>query len=115
MNVGLALTSALYGATVVNHMEVSDLIKDPETGKITGVKVKDLLSEKKGGILSFGGADQEEFFVEAKVRTLDLQITLSAHSCAISDKCARRGSLMPLGLLRTVSGNLIQAKKRQRL
>lgn len=69
MNVGLALTSALYGATVVNHMEVKDLIKDPETGKITGIKVKDLLNEKKGGRLSFGGAaDQDEFFVEAKVR-----------------------------------------------
>lgn len=69
MNVGLALTSALYGATVVNHMEVRDLVKDPETGKITGVKVKDLLHEKKGSRYSFGGAaDQDEFFVEAKVR-----------------------------------------------
>lgn len=86
MNVGLALTSALYGATVVNHMEVRDLIKDPETGQITGVMVKDLLQEKKGGRLSFGGADQEQFFVEAKVRTLDLQIMSFVCSCVISDE-----------------------------
>lgn len=78
MNVGLALTSALYGATVVNHMEVKDLIKDPETGQITGIMVKDLLHEKKGSRLGFGGVDQEEFFVEAKVRTLlGLQIVPS--------------------------------------
>lgn len=80
MNVGLALTSALYGATVVNHMEVSSLVKDPETGKITGIKVKDILHEKKGGRLGFGRADQEEFFVEAKVRTLNIDIMLSVDS-----------------------------------
>lgn len=85
MNVGLALTSALYGATVINHMEVRDLIKDPETGKITGIMVKDLLPEKKGGNLGFSGADQGEFFVEAKVGTLDLQVMPSAQSGTISD------------------------------
>lgn len=114
MNVGLALTSALYGATVVNHMEVSSLVKDPETGKITGIKVKDILHEKKGGRLGFGRADQEEFFVEAKVRTLNIHIILSVYSYVISDKCACRVLLMPLGLLRTASGNLIRVKKPQR-
>lgn len=73
MNVGLALTSALYGATVINHMEVKDLIKDPVTGKITGVKVKDLLHERRSGRLGFGeGVGQDEFLVEAKVRRSDL-------------------------------------------
>lgn len=115
MNVGLALTSALYGATVINHMEVSGLVKDPKTGKITGIKVKDILHEKKGGRLGFGRADQEEFFVEAKVRTLDLQIILSVYSYVISDKCAYRVLLMPLGLLPTASGNSTQVKRLQRL
>lgn len=68
MNVTLALTAALHGATVVNHAEVTDLIKDPATGKITGVKVKDLLHERKGGKLGKGeGLAQQEFTVEAKV------------------------------------------------
>lgn len=68
MNVGLALTAALYGATVINHMEVKDLVKDPVTGKITGVKVKDLLHEKRSGRLGFGeGIGQDEVLVEAKV------------------------------------------------
>jgi glycerol-3-phosphate dehydrogenase len=59
MNVTLALTAALYGATVVNHAEVNELVKDPATGKITGVKIKDLLQE--------GRAD-DGFYVKAKVR-----------------------------------------------
>ncbi|KAF8418582.1 glycerol-3-phosphate dehydrogenase [Tirmania nivea] len=42
MNVALAMTSALYGATVVNHMEVTQLLKD-SSGQITGVKVRDCL------------------------------------------------------------------------
>lgn len=68
MNVGLALTAALYGATVINHMEVQDLVKDPATGKITGVKVKDLLHEKRGGRLGFGeDIGHDEVLVEAKV------------------------------------------------
>ncbi|RPB14620.1 glycerol-3-phosphate dehydrogenase [Morchella conica CCBAS932] len=67
MNVGLALTAALYGATVINHMEVQDLVKDPATGKITGVKVKDLLHEKRGGRLGFGeDIGHDEVLVEAK-------------------------------------------------
>lgn len=47
MNVALAMTSALYGATVVNHMEVTELLKD-ETGRIKGVKVRDMLSDSAG-------------------------------------------------------------------
>lgn len=47
MNVTLALTAALYGSTVVNHAEVNELVKDPATGKITGVRVRDLLQEGK--------------------------------------------------------------------
>ncbi|RPB25952.1 DAO-domain-containing protein [Terfezia boudieri ATCC MYA-4762] len=42
MNVALAMTSALYGATVVNHMEVTQLLKD-SFGQITGVKVQNCL------------------------------------------------------------------------
>jgi hypothetical protein len=46
MNVSLALTAALYGATVVNHCEVKELVKDPSTGRITAVKVKDMLPDR---------------------------------------------------------------------
>lgn len=42
MNVTIALTAALHGATVLNHAEVTKLIKD-ENGRITGVEIKDLI------------------------------------------------------------------------
>ncbi|RPB05329.1 DAO-domain-containing protein [Choiromyces venosus 120613-1] len=63
MNVSIALTAALYGATIVNHVEVNELIKDPATGKVTGVKVRDLLHEGKGGRV---GRGEDEFIVMAK-------------------------------------------------
>lgn len=65
MNIAIALTGALYGATVVNHAEVTELVKDPTTGQITGVKIRDLLHEKKKGWTGAGGED--EFYVKAKV------------------------------------------------
>jgi glycerol-3-phosphate dehydrogenase len=54
MNVSLAMTAALYGATVVNHMEVTGLEKDP-AGKICGAKVKDVLSEDKEFVVKARG------------------------------------------------------------
>ena len=59
MNVSLAMTAALYGATVVNHMEVTALEKDP-AGRLNGARLKDLLPEKDG-------EKAEEFYVKAKV------------------------------------------------
>ncbi|MCJ1475230.1 mitochondrial glycerol-3-phosphate dehydrogenase [Lambiella insularis] len=47
MNVSLAMTAALYGATVVNHMEVTGLEKDA-SGRLCGARVKDLVQEKDG-------------------------------------------------------------------
>ncbi|KAG8527872.1 uncharacterized protein KY384_006788 [Bacidia gigantensis] len=47
MNVSLAMTAALYGATVVNHMEVTGLQKD-SNGKLIGAEVKDLIQERNG-------------------------------------------------------------------
>lgn len=47
MNVSLAMTAALYGATVVNHIEVTGLEKDAN-GKLCGARVKDLVQEKNG-------------------------------------------------------------------
>ncbi|KAL9604929.1 MAG: hypothetical protein Q9219_000117 [cf. Caloplaca sp. 3 TL-2023] len=47
MNVSIAMTAALYGATVVNHMEVTSLEKD-EKGKLIGAKVRDRVQEKNG-------------------------------------------------------------------
>ncbi|KUJ06530.1 mitochondrial putative glycerol-3-phosphate dehydrogenase [Mollisia scopiformis] len=47
MNVSLAMTAALYGSTVVNHVEVTALEKDPN-GKLCGARVKDLVQEKNG-------------------------------------------------------------------
>jgi hypothetical protein len=71
MNVTIAMTAVLYGATVLNHTEVNGLIKDPETGKINGVKMKDLLHQKKFGRRGFGeGNSQEEFVVRTKVSVL---------------------------------------------
>jgi glycerol-3-phosphate dehydrogenase len=47
MNISLAMTAALYGTTVVNHMEVTGLTKDA-SGKLNGAKVKDLVQSKNG-------------------------------------------------------------------
>jgi glycerol-3-phosphate dehydrogenase len=41
MNVSIAMTAALYGASVVNHMEVTGLTKDA-SGKLNGAVVRDV-------------------------------------------------------------------------
>lgn len=58
MNVSLAMTAALYGATVINHAEVTALEKDAN-GKLTGARVKDLMLEKDG-------KDSKEFSIRAR-------------------------------------------------
>jgi glycerol-3-phosphate dehydrogenase len=58
MNVSLAMTAALYGSTVVNHMEVTSLEKDAD-GKLCGARVKDLIREKNG-------KKAEEFTIRAR-------------------------------------------------
>lgn len=45
MNVSLAVTAALYGATMVNHMEVTSLEKDAN-GKLCGARVRDLIQNQ---------------------------------------------------------------------
>lgn len=52
------MTAALYGATVVNHMEVTALNKD-ENGRLIGAKVKDRLPE-------LNGKKSKEFNVKAR-------------------------------------------------
>ena len=47
MNISIAATAALYGATVVNHCEVTSLTKD-EHGRLNGAFVKDVIAEKNG-------------------------------------------------------------------
>ncbi|CAM1509227.1 Fc.00g029660.m01.CDS01 [Cosmosporella sp. VM-42] len=47
MNVSIAMTAALYGATVANHAEVTGLIKN-EQGRLCGAKLKDLIAFKDG-------------------------------------------------------------------
>jgi glycerol-3-phosphate dehydrogenase len=47
MNVSIAMTAALYGATVVNHMEVTALEKDT-SGNLCAAWVKDLVSDRNG-------------------------------------------------------------------
>lgn len=54
MNVALALTAAQNGATLANHCEVLDLIKN-EQGHIKGAKVRDNLTG-------------DEWVIKAKVR-----------------------------------------------
>ena len=58
MNVSLAMTAALYGGTVANHVEVTGLTKD-ESGRLNGAKVKDLIHGKNG-------RSDEEFTIRAK-------------------------------------------------
>lgn len=47
MNVSLAMTAAVYGANVVNHAEVTSLLKD-DNGKLCGATIKDRVPEMNG-------------------------------------------------------------------
>ncbi|KAB8229259.1 mitochondrial glycerol-3-phosphate dehydrogenase [Aspergillus alliaceus] len=58
MNVSLAMTAALYGSTVVNHMQVTGLTKDA-SGKLNGARVKDVIPGKNG-------QEEAEFTIRAK-------------------------------------------------
>ncbi|TVY67723.1 Glycerol-3-phosphate dehydrogenase [Fusarium oxysporum f. sp. cubense] len=60
MNVALALTASHYGATVLNHVEVTGLEKDAN-GKIMGAQVRDVLASKNGD-----AAGAQPFKVRAK-------------------------------------------------
>lgn len=60
MNVSIAMTAVLYGATVANHTEVTGLLKD-EQGNICGANVRDLIAQKDGK-----RAEAEGFPVRAK-------------------------------------------------
>ncbi|KND88427.1 Glycerol-3-phosphate dehydrogenase, mitochondrial [Tolypocladium ophioglossoides CBS 100239] len=60
MNVSLALTASLYGATVVNHVEVTGLEKDDD-GRICGARVRDLMAGPDGD-----EAGAQEFVVRAR-------------------------------------------------
>ncbi|ERT00920.1 hypothetical protein HMPREF1624_02154 [Sporothrix schenckii ATCC 58251] len=51
-NVSLALTAMLYGATVVNHVEVTSLEKDA-SGRIIGARVRDILDDSNSDDASF--------------------------------------------------------------
>ncbi|KID87900.1 glycerol-3-phosphate dehydrogenase [Metarhizium guizhouense ARSEF 977] len=52
MNVSLALTASLYGATVLNHVEVTALEKDAD-GKICGATVRDLMAGEESSSRPF--------------------------------------------------------------
>ncbi|KAJ4378489.1 mitochondrial glycerol-3-phosphate dehydrogenase [Didymella sp. IMI 355093] len=58
MNVSLAMTAALYGATVVPHVEVTGLTKDAN-GQLNGAIAKDLVEE-------LDGKKAEQFTIKAK-------------------------------------------------
>ncbi|KAI2617393.1 FAD dependent oxidoreductase-domain-containing protein [Hypoxylon sp. NC1633] len=47
MNVSIAMTAAVYGATIVNHAEVTGLMKNDQ-GRLCGALVKDLIPERNG-------------------------------------------------------------------
>ena len=58
MNVSLAMTGALYGSTIVNHVEVTGLTRDAD-GRLNGARVKDLIPERDGQVAP-------EFAIRAK-------------------------------------------------
>ncbi|GMI78791.1 SUGAR-DEPENDENT 6 [Hibiscus trionum] len=47
LNVGLACTAALAGAAVLNHAEVVSFIKDEDTQRVIGARIRDNLSGKE--------------------------------------------------------------------
>ncbi|KAM0739929.1 hypothetical protein ACQRIT_005113 [Beauveria bassiana] len=58
MNVSIAMTAALYGATVANHTEVTGLLKD-DNGHLCGAKIRDNIAVRNGKPI-------EDFTVRAK-------------------------------------------------
>lgn len=50
LNVSLATTAESAGAMVANYVEVVDFLHDKDTGKVSGVRVKDRISGKKFNI-----------------------------------------------------------------
>lgn len=60
MNISLAMTATLYGATTVNHLEVTGLEKDAN-GKLTGARVRDLILDRDGQ-----SSTNEDFTIKAK-------------------------------------------------
>lgn len=65
MNVSLAMTAALYGSTVVNHMEVTSLEKDA-SGKLIGAKVRDLIPSRNSSSSSSSSSSNREFSIKAR-------------------------------------------------
>lgn len=53
LNVGLACTAALAGATILNHAEVISLHKDEATGRIIGARIRDNMSGNLNGRIPF--------------------------------------------------------------
>jgi glycerol-3-phosphate dehydrogenase len=60
MNISLALTAALYGATTINHLEVTGLKKDA-SGRLCGATVKNLLPSRDEN-----QSNEDEFLIHAK-------------------------------------------------
>ena len=58
MNVSLAMTAALYGATVVNHTEITALEKD-SSGRLIGARARDLIPPRDS-------TESEEITIRAK-------------------------------------------------
>lgn len=58
MNVSIAMTAALYGATVLNHVEVTSLTKD-ENGRLNGARLRDCVRD-------IDGNKDEEITIRAK-------------------------------------------------
>ncbi|KAL5482897.1 GUT2 [Sanghuangporus weigelae] len=54
MNMALIMTAVRHGATVANHVEVTQLDKDPDTGKLKGAVVRDTLTGKSWPIRARG-------------------------------------------------------------
>jgi len=59
MNISLAMTASLYGATIVNHVEATELPKD-SNGKICGAWVRDVLPN-----ISAYNETSDEFVIRA--------------------------------------------------
>lgn len=86
MNISLAVTAALYGATTVNHLKVTSLEKD-SAGKICGARVQDQVEDK-------GQSDKNDNFV---VRAKGVINATGPFSDAVRqmDEPAREGIVAP--------------------
>ena len=73
MNVSLIMTAVQHGATILNHVEVIELLKNEDTHKLNGARVRDRLTGEEINVrakvcisVNFNFSESKRGFIIAK-------------------------------------------------